>query len=116
MIVSEQFESLGQRRQSAITRAMALPSIEGLWSNTRAPARSSPGARLTLAGGRLPPAVVGVAQSVELLVVVQAVAGSNPVAHPSKSLQKSLFAKFVAGEECLRGLRGRLLQPGESPA
>jgi hypothetical protein len=27
--------------------------------------------------------VVGVAQSVELLVVVQAVAGSNPVAHPS---------------------------------
>jgi hypothetical protein len=29
--------------------------------------------------------VVGVAQQVELLVVVQAVAGSSPVAHPSRS-------------------------------
>jgi hypothetical protein len=28
--------------------------------------------------------VVGVAQLVELLVVVQAVAGSSPVAHPSR--------------------------------
>jgi hypothetical protein len=28
---------------------------------------------------------VSVAQLVELLVVVQAVAGSNPVAHPSRS-------------------------------
>jgi Polysaccharide deacetylase len=39
-------------------------------------------ARLTASRAKRPIAV-GVAQSVELLVVVQAVAGSNPVAHPS---------------------------------
>jgi hypothetical protein len=35
--------------------------------------------------------LVGVAQLVELRVVVPAVAGSNPVAHPSKGLQSGHF-------------------------
>jgi hypothetical protein len=34
---------------------------------------------------------VGVAQLVELLVVVQAVAGSSPVAHPHKAAARRCF-------------------------
>ena len=41
-----------------------------------------------------PATVVGVAQSVELLVVVQAVAGSSPVAHPSSQV---LYAPGQSG-------------------
>ena len=37
--------------------------------------------------------MVGVAQQVELLVVVQAVAGSSPVAHPKKALQTRGFLR-----------------------
>ena len=44
--------------------------------------------------------MVGVAQQVELLVVVQAVAGSSPVAHPRKALLNALFSPA-----------GRLLRP-----
>ena len=35
--------------------------------------------------------MVGVAQLVELLVVVQAVAGSSPVAHPHKAAARRCF-------------------------
>jgi hypothetical protein len=37
--------------------------------------------------------VVGVAQQVELLVVVQAVAGSSPVAHPDKAAAQDVFLR-----------------------
>src|SRR3954452_9814646 len=86
MMVSEQLESLGKRLQSAMTRAIGPPSVDHLGLHLqRTPVKTCPGARLARADGRSSPAMVGVAQSVELLVVVQAVAGSNPVAHPSES-------------------------------
>ena len=50
---------------------------------------------------RFPPHAVGVAQLVELLVVVQAVAGSSPVAHPSRKpgLMRNQAGLAFIGEE-----------------
>jgi hypothetical protein len=45
-----------------------------------------PGGVLARHVARLPLRVVGVAQLVELLVVVQAVVGSSPIAHPSEAI------------------------------
>src|SRR4051812_49978902 len=100
MMVSEQLESLGKRLQSAMTRAIGSPSVDDLGLHLRrTPVKTCPGARLARADGRSPPAVVGVAQSVELLVVVQAVAGSDPVAHPSESAASPVNRRGAPGGE-----------------
>ena len=48
--------------------------------------------------------MVGVAQQVELLVVVQAVAGSSPVAHPDKVAAQDVFLR----QRYFRSRRGKL--------
>ena len=62
--------------------------------------------------------MVGVAQLVELLVVVQAVAGSIPVAHPSSkapnSRQAGRPASAAAGKVAERDRRDRLYSGLES--
>jgi hypothetical protein len=45
---------------------------------------------------------VGVAQLVELLVVVQVVAGSSPVAHPSRKPRKCAVFAFTATQTLSR--------------
>ena len=60
--------------------------------------------------------MVGVAQQVELLVVVQAVAGSSPVAHPQKrlDLRQETRRRSPAASVCSARLRSTE-QPDQPP-
>ena len=60
----------------------------------RRPANRARPSRTRLGTGRFSCPTVGVAQLVELLVVVQAVVGSSPIAHLSKSL---VIADYQSG-------------------
>src|SRR4051794_5020543 len=86
--------SVAPRKQAAEAASRArLCSADGCPADPACPRRfraagRASTARLAAVAGNGRRSLVGVAQLVELLVVVQAVAGSSPVAHPSGITRK----------------------------